>query len=448
MNRIRVFSLVLVLFGGCYSLLWSRMVQAVATTSSLSGIYVDNGIGQTVLEDTLTIDEQQEIENEILNLLGLPGPRPAVRHLHSSVGKSAPQFLLNVYDQLQQDVEEEEEKGNGGTGGFARSRKVRSISSSSDILITEADRKAIDESDIIMTFLNKNHHGSEVRHEKGRRLWFGVANIENDVSVLMAELRLYRKLYLNKYRTHNSSLTLTVYAVTELDGESEMTEISNIKLTGDYEGWLEINVTGAVDLWLRNREANHGLYVGAYFGDREEREIKLDDVGFVNVRGSDEYQPFLVVYANSQQMIKPMIVQHHLTRTKRSSVQRRRKGKSDPRNPLYSYTSSYDHHKSCRIQQLYVSFKDLQWHEWIIAPEGYGAYYCSGECNFPLNAHMNATNHAIVQTLVHLNHPTKVPKPCCAPTKLIPISVLYHIDEQNVNLKKYKNMVVKSCGCH
>lgn len=42
----------------------------------------------------------------------------------------------------------------------------------------------------------------------------------------------------------------------------------------------------------------------------------------------------------------------------------------------------------------------------------------------------------------------QVPKPCCAPTKLIPISVLYHIDESNVNLKKYKNMVVKSCGCH
>uniref|UniRef100_A0A2M4BMZ7 Protein 60A n=2 Tax=Anopheles marajoara TaxID=58244 RepID=A0A2M4BMZ7_9DIPT len=446
MHRNRMFPLVLLVF--CNSVLWSRVAYAGATTSSLSGIYVDNGIGQTVLEDTLTIDEQQEIENEILNLLGLPGPRPAVRHLHSSVGKSAPQFLLNVYDQLQQNMEEEEEKGYSGTGGYARSRKVRSISSSSDILITEADRKAIDESDIIMTFLNKNHHGSDVRHEKGRRLWFGVANIENDVSVLMAELRLYRNLNLNKYRTHNSSLTLTVYAVTELDGESEMTEISNIKLTGDYEGWLEINVTSAVELWLRNREANHGLYVGAFFGDGEEREIKLDDVGFVNVRGSDEYQPFLVVYANSQQMIKPMIMQRHLTRTKRSSVQRRRKGKSDPRNPLYSYTSSYDHHKSCRIQQLYVSFKDLQWHEWIIAPEGYGAYYCSGECNFPLNAHMNATNHAIVQTLVHLNHPTKVPKPCCAPTKLIPISVLYHIDEQNVNLKKYKNMVVKSCGCH
>ena len=41
--------------------------------------------------------------------------------------------------------------------------------------------------------------------------------------------------------------------------------------------------------------------------------------------------------------------------------------------------------------------RDLGWEDWIIAPEGYAAFYCHGECSFPLNTHMNATNHAIVQ---------------------------------------------------
>lgn len=146
-------------------------------------------------------------------------------------------------------------------------------------------------------------------------------------------------------------------------------------------------------------------------------------------------------------MIKPKKdIGHHHMRAKRQTNQQRRKKKSENRNPL---THPGDHNpKSCQIQTLYVSFKDLKWQDWIIAPDGYGAFYCSGECNFPLNAHMNATNHAIVQTLVHLMHPTKVPKPCCAPTKLSAISVLYYLDDNNVNLKKYKNMVVKSCGCH
>lgn len=95
--------------------------------------------------------------------------------------------------------------------------------------------------------------------------------------------------------------------------------------------------------------------------------------------------------------------------------------------------------------KLLMNVMPLQ--DWIIAPEGYPAYYCAGECNFPLNAHMNATNHAIVQTLVHLMKPLKYPKPCCAPTKLTPISVLYFLDDTNVILKKYKKMMVKSCGC-
>ena len=105
-------------------------------------------------------------------------------------------------------------------------------------------------------------------------------------------------------------------------------------------------------------------------------------------------------------MIKPKKdVGHHHSRSKRQTQQKRKK-KTENRNPLMHPS---DHNpKSCQIQTLYVSFKDLKWQDWIIAPDGYGAFYCSGECNFPLNAHMNATNHAIVQTLVHLMHPTKV----------------------------------------
>lgn len=61
---------------------------------------------------------------------------------------------------------------------------------------------------------------------------------------------------------------------------------------------------------------------------------------------------------------------------------------------------------------------------------------------------MNATNHAIVQTLVNLINPEQAPKPSCAPTKLGTIAVLYYLEDNNVILRKYRNMIVKSCGCH
>lgn len=131
-------------------------------------------------------------------------------------------------------------------------------------------------------------------------------------------------------------------------------------------------------------------------------------------------------------------------------LEEKKKSESSSLDHRYSYGDSITQYDSrtCKLHTLYVNFVDLKWKEWIIAPDGYDAYYCAGECNFPLNAHMNATNHAIVQTLVHLNKPSEVPKPCCAPTKLSATSVLYTLEDGSVILKKYKNMVVKSCGCH
>jgi len=103
---------------------------------------------------------------------------------------------------------------------------------------------------------------------------------------------------------------------------------------------------------------------------------------------------------------------------------------------------------ACKLQKLVVNFKDLNWDQWIIAPPQYSAYKCKGECSFPLDGKMNATNHAIVQTLAHLIEPHRVPKACCAPKKLQAMNVLYYDEKQNVILKMYKDMIVKTCGCH
>lgn len=405
--------------------------------ASLSGLYVDNGVDQTIMHHALTQDDVQEMEHEILELLGLPD-RPRKKHIHPSLQKSAPKFLLDVYKRLNDEANE----GNG--------RFTRSIDSADDNnFITETDKKAIDQSDIIMTFLNKKNHVTEVRHERGRKLWFDLSEVTPELSLLMGELRIYQNPELARWKDIRKDFVITVYALTNAEDQQELEEVVSTNTTSNYQGWLEFNVTNALTKWLYNPGGNRGLYIGAYDINRPEHEIKLDDIGLVNAKGDDEYQPFMIGYFKGQSLIKPV---QHSNRSKRNvqqqQQQQRRRKKSEVKNPFVEQKQSETPHKSCQIQTLYVSFKDLKWQDWIIAPDGYGAFYCSGECNFPLNAHMNATNHAIVQTLVHLMQPTKVPKPCCAPTKLSPISVLYFLDETNVNLKKYKNMVVKSCGCH
>jgi len=102
---------------------------------------------------------------------------------------------------------------------------------------------------------------------------------------------------------------------------------------------------------------------------------------------------------------------------------------------------------NCRRHDLYVDFMDVGWNDWIVAPPGYHAYFCHGECPFPMADHLNSTNHAIVQTLVNSVNPSAVPRACCVPTDLSPISMLYLDEADKVVLKNYKDMVVEGCGC-
>lgn len=101
----------------------------------------------------------------------------------------------------------------------------------------------------------------------------------------------------------------------------------------------------------------------------------------------------------------------------------------------------------CKPRRLYIDFKDVGWQDWIIAPQGYVANYCHGECPFPLSESLNGTNHAILQTLVHSFDPEETPQPCCVPIKLSPISMLYYDNNDNVVLRHYEDMVVDECGC-
>lgn len=101
----------------------------------------------------------------------------------------------------------------------------------------------------------------------------------------------------------------------------------------------------------------------------------------------------------------------------------------------------------CKARRLYIDFKDVGWQDWIIAPQGYMANYCHGECPFPLSESLNSTNHAILQTLVHSLDPQDTPQPCCVPVRLSPISMLYYDNNDNVVLRHYQDMVVDECGC-
>lgn len=114
-------------------------VLVAAAEAALSGLYIDNGVDQTLIHHTLTQHEKLVVEHEILELLGL-GERPRRARAPPPDGAPAPSFLLDVYKQLAEEPEQ--------------ARPTRS----SELALSGDEQQAIDESDLIMTFQSKSEY--------------------------------------------------------------------------------------------------------------------------------------------------------------------------------------------------------------------------------------------------------------------------------------------------
>ncbi|KAL9978245.1 hypothetical protein ACROYT_G015740 [Oculina patagonica] len=105
--------------------------------------------------------------------------------------------------------------------------------------------------------------------------------------------------------------------------------------------------------------------------------------------------------------------------------------------------------RDCSRRDFNVNFDDIYGDgNFVVAPESYNAYHCQGRCPFPLYDHLNATNHAVIQTLQHTISSSSVPAVCCVPTTLTPLTILYHDDDGNPQMRRMDNMIVQACGCH
>ncbi|KAG0724401.1 Bone morphogenetic protein 2-A [Chionoecetes opilio] len=189
-------------------------------------------------------------------------------------------------------------------------------------------------------------------------------------------------------------------------------------------GVQSMDVSDAVRRWMIVPESNNGLLVEIV----PFTNISTLDALHVRLKKSAEEkvmwfrkEPLLVVYTNDGKV---------KVRTKRAVVNKHKKIRD-----------------TCRRYRLHVDFRQVGWDDWIVAPSGYDAYFCKGECNFPLHDSLNTTNHAVVQTLVNSRYLNRVPKACCVPTEMLPISLLYVDDDKKFVLKNHQDMVVEGCGC-
>ncbi|KAM3860318.1 inhibin subunit beta Aa [Diretmus argenteus] len=105
----------------------------------------------------------------------------------------------------------------------------------------------------------------------------------------------------------------------------------------------------------------------------------------------------------------------------------------------------------CCKRQFYVNFKDIGWNDWIIAPPGYHANYCEGDCPSHVASITGSTLSFHSTVISHYRmrgySPFQNLRSCCVPTRLRAMSMLYYNEEQKIIKKDIQNMIVEECGC-
>nr|AZM69106.1 MSTN isoform g [Anas platyrhynchos] len=172
--------------------------------------------------------------------------------------------------------------------------------------------------------------------------------------------------------------------------------------------WQSIDVKTVLQNWLKQPESNLGIEIKAF--DENGRDLAVTFPG----PGEDGLNPFLEV---------------RVTDT--------------PKRSRRDFGLDCDEHSTesrCCRYPLTVDFEAFGW-DWIIAPKRYKANYCSGECEFVFLQKYPHTH------LVHQANPRGSAGPCCTPTKMSPINMLYFNGKEQIIYGKIPAMVVDRCGC-
>ncbi|RVE75093.1 hypothetical protein OJAV_G00013350 [Oryzias javanicus] len=194
------------------------------------------------------------------------------------------------------------------------------------------------------------------------------------------------------------------------DGNSTRVRVRSLRIDADAgaSSWQSIDIKSVLQAWLRQLETNYGIEINAF-------DSRGADLAVTSAEpGEEGLQPFIEVKI--------------LDSSKRSR-----------RDSALNCDEESAETRCCRYP-LNVDFEEFGW-DWIIAPKRYRANYCSGECE---SMHLQQYPHA---HLVNKANPRGSAGPCCTPTKMSPINMLYFNRKEQIIYGKIPSMVVDQCGC-
>ena len=285
----------------------------------------------------------------------------------------------------------------------------------------------------------KDEHAGPLHHQ----LFFNLSTIPAQEKIKKAELRIYKKKPLG-HSNRLGHFKIRLFRLKRPSQDKSIQPKNNKVLLAsrlasykeNVGRWISFNITSAVKFWKEKPKENFGLRLSVQGMKAFPTEFRIGNRG--------RRAPFLVTYTENPQL-----------KVKSSKTFKNCNNNQVPEEGEYIFANvsttptnraKRSAFRTCRRRWVYVQFKKLKWN-WIIAPSGYSANYCEGTCSSVLDMHVEPTNHAILQNILH-RMDSRIPSPSCAPTKLHGISVLYKTSDRSIALTEYGGMVASTCGCH
>ncbi|XP_003782247.1 growth/differentiation factor 9 [Otolemur garnettii] len=101
----------------------------------------------------------------------------------------------------------------------------------------------------------------------------------------------------------------------------------------------------------------------------------------------------------------------------------------------------------CELHDFRLSFSQLKWDNWIVAPHRYNPRYCKGDCPRAVRHRYGSPVHTVVQNIIYETLDPSVPRPSCVPAKYSPLSVLTIEPDGSIAYKEYEDMIATKCTC-
>lgn len=242
---------------------------------------------------------------------------------------------------------------------------------------------------------------------------FNLSNEMLYVDVTSAELWFYKE------QVENDDELKQTFVLSELDhwdlgGRFEKNTVMAIFETDIREGWVKTDIKFMVKKWIGRHRLKHAIQIACTTCSTDH------DIAPVSV----------------EQTLKPFLVIHTAPLPQRNRPKRN--------------SNCLPEMKECCRDDLYINFQDIGWSDWILHPSGYHAYFCRGSCSTAASLTTGGSSYNnVIRKLLAKDGSQQRSKivPCCSPTQLAPLQLLYINTNNTITQKTLPNMVVEACGC-